>query len=854
MSPSSGKTKKIYILVFLVTVLVLWAAAGSAWAFNVCVNGAPVELSVRPSLRGVKVMLPLRCLAPPLGLEVTSEGVGGSVAVTGCDREVVVVPDSYEIVVNGEVLELDVAPYWEKDEIMVPMQLLVEGFGFAANFDFSSATMWIQDTGHRAVPVNAAAEREKERQSQGVSAEEPASGLQTALGSSNGQAEAEVESEEAVSSGSFQVLAISQFLQEIREQTAAFAGTKVPGGEERTRLVGVLPCIEDGRQRLDFITSGKVQVQPMLLTEPARLVLDVEGAVVDALDDELYVDQGVIHRVRLSQYQEGTARAVVDLAEPTGYQLKEMPEGSGFSVVFNQRVGRVNLFRSDAQIRLKLEVSGPVKYSVKRLRNPHRIVVDLEGATFVDGATEAKVTDSAVEKLRISQFTPTTARIVMDLAHSLEIVDIDAGGREQEIDLVFLDPNWGRNKQGRTAAGDLSEVFRHGVQPRIAAAFEPLAALGRSLVNLIPTGEALAMEQISRDVEPGDLDEETGNGTAVLQDINPDGTDIGDESFGDAGEGLEDETAGSSFPSEREVPYDLVEDAEPEHKVDLAMIDDDVLLLAIGRGYREIDFSRWPKLQVDWISDEALAALKGRSILIDAGHGGAQPGAPGVKGVWEKTYNLAVALRVGELLRWAGARVSFTRVADQTVSLRERVDKVRTVGAEILVSIHANASLTRDATGTETLYHPAIPESRMLAEAIQTELVEQLGLFDRGIKERNDLYILRHSLVPSALVEVGFLDHVSEGAFLLTPEAIDQASMGLVRGIAAFFQRYPDKKTPSLEEELPQVRIVPEAEESAQGDYETAPLDEEVREGLVEVEEEPLLGEPAGSDTVEDEL
>ena len=155
------KNQKIYILVFLVTVLVLWAAAGSAWAFNVCVNGAPVELSVRPSLRGVKVMLPLRCLAPPLGLEVTSEGVGGSVAVTGCDREVVVVPDSYEIVVNGEVLELDVAPYWEKDEIMVPMQLLVEGFGFAANFDFSSATMWIQDTGHRAVPVNAAAEREK---------------------------------------------------------------------------------------------------------------------------------------------------------------------------------------------------------------------------------------------------------------------------------------------------------------------------------------------------------------------------------------------------------------------------------------------------------------------------------------------------------------------------------------------------------------------------------------------------------------------------------------------------------------------------------------------------------------------
>ena len=853
MSPSSGKSKKIYSLVFLVTVFLLWAAAGSAWAFNVCVNGTPVELSVKPTLRGVKVMLPLNCLAAPLGLEIASEGGGSSVVVTGRGREVVVVPDSYEVVVDGNALNLDVAPYWEKDEIMVPMQLLVEGFGFATEFDLSSATMWIQDTGHKAVPVKVAGQIEKEQRSSGVSAGEPSLGPETASRLPKGPVDTEVESEEAVSPGGFQVLAISQFLQEIREQTAALAGTKVPGGEERTRLVGVLPCIEDGRQRLDFITSGKVKVQPMLLTEPARLVLDVEGAVVDALDDELYVDQGVIHKVRLSQYQEGTARAVVDLAEATGYQVKEMPEGSGFSVVFNQRVGRVSLFRSDDQIRLKLEISGPVRYSVKRLRNPHRIVVDLEGATFVAGATEAKVNDSAVEKLRISQFTPTTTRVVMDLVHSLEIVDIDAGGREQEIDLVFLDSHWERNRQ-RAVVADLSEVFRQGVQPRIAAGFEQLASLGRSLVNLIPSGEALAMEQIMRDEEPEDLKDEHDDETAVFAGIALSGTDIGHEPLDDVGEDRKDETEGSSLPSEREVPYDLAEGRGPEQKTDLSMIDEDVLLLTIGRGYREVDFSRWPKLQVDWISDEALAAIKGRSILIDAGHGGAQPGAPGVKGIWEKTYNLAVALRVGELLRWAGAEVSFTRVGDQTVSLRDRVDKVLAAGAVILVSIHANASLTRDATGTETLYHPAIPESRILAEAIQTELVKQLGLFDRGIKERSDLYILRHSPVPSALVEVGFLDHVSEGAFLLTSEAIDQASMGLVRGIAAFFQRYPDKGAPSLERELPQLRIIPEAEEPAQDSYETATLDEEVGEGPVEVEEEALLGEPAGSDTVENEL
>jgi N-acetylmuramoyl-L-alanine amidase len=854
VSPSSGNVKKTYGLIFLMTALLLWAGAGSAWAFDVCVNGTPVELSVRPALRGVKVMLPLKCLAQPLGLEVAYEALGGPVVVSGGDREAVVVADTCEVKADGKTFDLGVAPYWDKEEIMVPMQFFIDAFGFSANFDPLSATMWIQSGGYKPIPLHTAEVLGGGRQEEAPE-EEAAAGMESVSSLSNGQLVEEVESEEVAAHGGLQILAISQFLQEIREQTAVLAGTEVPGGGERTRLVGVLPCIEEGRQRLDFITSGEVKVQPMLLTEPARLVLDVEGAVVDALDDELYIDKGVIHRVRLSQYQEGTARAVVDLAEATGYQLKEMPDGKGFSVVFNQRIGRINLLRSDEQIRLNLEVSGPVRYSVKRLASPNRIVIDLEGATFVAGATEANVYDSAIEKLRISQFTPTTARLVMDLTHSLEIVDIDAGDNEREIDLVFLDPSWGRYTQGRSIGGDLTEAFRQGVEPRLVVGLKRLAALGRNLVNLIPSGEALAMEQEPLDESHG-LAGDDGNAPSALEAA--DGDDMAHDGLGSgSSQGSADGAAGDKPLAAEQVLPELADEAGLGQCEDLAAIGDDTLILTIGSGYRQIDFSRWPKLQVDWITDDALAALKGRSVLIDAGHGGAQPGAPGVGGVWEKVYNLAVALRVGELLSWAGARVSYTRVGDQTVSLRERVDKAYAVDAEILVSIHANASLTRDATGTETLYHPAISESRMLAEAIQTELVEQLGLLDRGIKERSDLYILRHSPVPSALVEVGFLDHLEEGAFLLTGKAIDQACMGLVRGIAAFFQSRPDRETPSAEEGvLPQLRIIPDvaAGEPDQDSGEPTPLEEEIWESPVEVDEEPLLGGPAGSDTVEDAL
>jgi len=854
VSPSSGKTRKTYGLICLLTLFLLWAGAGSTLAFSVCVNNTPVELSVRPALRGIKVMLPLQSLAPPLGLQVRCETDGGTVLVTGHGLEVVIVPDSYEIAVNGREMTLGVAPYWEKGEIMVPMQLFVDAFGFAAEFDFASATMWIQSTGSRLPPVKTA--EEKKPLDKRAAAAETADPTESASSTAKGWMKGEVEHEEVSSRGGFHPLAISQFLQELREQTAAFVGAKVPSGEERTRLVGVLPCIEDGKQRLDFVTNGKVKVQPVLLADPARLVLDVEGAVVDALDDELYIDQGVIHRVRLSQYQEGTARAVVDLAQATGYQVKEMPDGMGFSVVFNQRVGRVNLFRSDAQIRLQLEVSGPVKYSVKRLQNPHRIVVDLEGATFVAGATEARVSDSAVEKLRVSQFTPTTTRVVMDLVHALEIVDIDAGSADRRIELVFLDPGWNSTRQGVVAA-DLAQAFHEGVQPRIGFSLETLAAIGRSLVDLIPSGEALAKERVfDEDMKTDGFHVDNEDGAAVLEQIILRAAETAGDGYGESGESSQDFLQVGGLPTAREIPNDLTEDAVPNTE-SVATIGDDVLMPTIGRGFRDTDFSRWPKLQVDWIDSDLLGALEGRSILIDAGHGGAQPGAPGVSGVWEKTYNLAVALRAGELLRWAGAKVSFTRIGDQTVSLRERVDKVQEVGAEILVSIHANASLTRDATGTETLYHPAVLESRMLAEALQSEVTALLGLANRGIKERSDLYILRHSPVPSALVEVGFLDHPEEGSFLLTPEAVDRASMGLVRGIAAFFLRNPDKRTPNQERELPQQRVIPPdavLEEPAMDNDETAPLDENTEEAPVEVEKGLLLGEPAGSDTVEGEI
>ena len=825
MSPRHKNRRKIYGLLPLTIGLLLCLGTASALAFDVCFNGVPVELTTRPSLKQGKAMLPLECLASPLGLDIECEGVGDTISLLMQDRAILLSGDSTEAIVNGIPVDLGVSPYWKENQIMVPINFVVDALGLSVGWDEGGQVLQIKGDieSPQETPITAPSQKKsgvpaggrqgEPLQEEAIHQEEPD------LPSTEDIVTREIE--KVTTEQGTHPLQLTRVLEEMRAQTLAFAeeGFRKTQG---TRLVGVLPTVEQGRQRLDFITDAKVEVEPMLLVEPPRLVLDVAGATIEAIDDELYVGQGVIHRVRLSQYQDGIARAVVDLAETTGYQIEKLTDGNGFSVVFNRRIGRVKLWRRGSTVGLCMETSGPVQYSVRRLTSPQRIVVDVDHATFVAGTAEVSVNDSAVKALRISQYTPTTSRIVIELEHNLEIVDIDGGTSDSEIELAFQDPQW-------VKAGDLESLVRGEPKASWQAAGElpllglrQLASLGQSLVNLFPSGRALAMEETKLteiSTTPHEVEQDLYHSAALLEESN-DGVDSETGSVV-VGENWQEPAKQSDEPFGFSVPFASEE-------------------MPLEPRFREMDFSKWPRLQPNWITANERAALAGRRVLLDAGHGGFQPGAPGVKGVWEKTYNLELVLRVGELLEWAGAHVSYTRIDDRTVSLGERVGMAEVVNAEILLSVHANASLAKDATGTETLFHSGLEASRLLAKSLQENLVGQLGLPDRGIKQRKDLYILRHSPIPSALVEVGFLDHAEEGVFLLTPEAIDKASMGLVRGIATFFRDNP----------LPRPAEIPAGLKEG-----VEPLDGGAKEGVEGSEaDSPLSRQSAGSDTDEQKL
>lgn len=144
-------------------------------------------------------------------------------------------------------------------------------------------------------------------------------------------------------------------------------------------------------------------------------------------------------------------------------------------------------------------------------------------------------------------------------------------------------------------------------------------------------------------------------------------------------------------------------------------------------------------------------------VIIDAGHGGREPGA--IYGDRkEKDDTLRLALAVGEILKQNGVDVAFTRTEDVYNSPFEKAQIANREGGDFLISIHRNASPEPNQySGVESLVFDRSGKKVELAENINREL-EEAGYRNLGIRERPGLVILRRSQMPAVLVEVGFLN------------------------------------------------------------------------------------------------
>lgn len=172
-------------------------------------------------------------------------------------------------------------------------------------------------------------------------------------------------------------------------------------------------------------------------------------------------------------------------------------------------------------------------------------------------------------------------------------------------------------------------------------------------------------------------------------------------------------------------------------------------------------------------------------IVIDAGHGGEDPGADGVSGNSEQTYTLDLSTKVVDLLQKEPMfEVHMTRTDNTFVDLEDRSEIANDLDADAFVSIHGNTYTDPDVSGTETYY--SVDESLLFAREVHGQLAEATGFKDRGVK-KEDWKVLTSSNNLAILLEVGYLTNRSDEATMLSDMHQNRAAGAIVKGIKQYF-------------------------------------------------------------------
>ncbi len=193
--------------------------------------------------------------------------------------------------------------------------------------------------------------------------------------------------------------------------------------------------------------------------------------------------------------------------------------------------------------------------------------------------------------------------------------------------------------------------------------------------------------------------------------------------------------------------------------------------------------------------------LKGKVIVIDAGHGGSDPGAIGPNKTQEKRITLSIAQKVKALLEKAGAKVLMTRQTDVDVygpnasaveELSARTKIANNNKADAFVSIHINAFSNATVGGISTYYYQKTGYDAMLAKNIQNNIDDIVGFEDRGINSAG-FYVIKRTQMPAVLLELGFISNPEEEKLMNMPQVQQQMGQGIVKGLESFFAQAAKK-------------------------------------------------------------
>lgn len=420
---------------------------------------------------------------------------------------------------------------------------------------------------------------------------------------------------------------------------------------------------------------------------------------------------------------------------------------------------------------IKVAAPFPVKAQTTYQADPPRATVDLFGARL-ESFTEIEMPASA----RISQLDPNTVRIVLDTDRRigddsdyqkpLRNFDLELGPDPAPVS-EMKDPASGTTPPSGSQNPVLIEPPTSLAETQIPLGSRLKAVAGP--VAVLQDGQTAATVSVPLSLPLTGAPKISRPLPNVLRLVLP-GAKYAEVPPGTAYEGTIEQVAFEQFDHAVAVEITL---ARPMG-VELSYLDQEVRLILIK-----------PE-----VGDGKLA---GKTIVVDAGHGGQDSGARSPdKKTREKDLTLKIATKLASALALEGATVIMTRKSDVLIPLKERSEIANRNDADFFISCHINSNeRTNSSSGTITFYHANEGPSILLAESIQAELKKGAKLPSMGVWSDYKIYdtgfaVLRYAKMPAVLLELGFINNRNDRARMTAESFPADVARSVIRGLKVY--------------------------------------------------------------------
>lgn len=519
--------------------------------------------------------------------------------------------------------------------------------------------------------------------------------------------------------------------------------------------VGLISSISVGKgstdkSKLYVNSSNAIEYETMFLQESNKLVIDIKDSKLSLSNSgnapgTINVNDNIIDKIQYSQFSSNPniTRIVITFRQDVQYNIVLTNDGKNMAVSFGNEVKSITKELVDGKEAIVINGTSEAKVNIMKLQNPQRIVIDLMDS-ILDGSTylEYDYDLGFVKKVRVSQFSADNnyspmdqiVRIVLDVKEGVTDPNIKIDTHEDKI-VIYPEKSFWENISYTSEGKD--KVF--------------------TINNLVETNYSVNQEQGNKWIE---ISVPRNN-----VDLNEGIVSIKD--------GLVDEI--EVVKNEIETKLLIKFTKSIEYTLLSNEIDSKIsLLIKKGENLKPSD----------------------RVIVIDAGHGGKDPGALSINKNKEKDLNLSVSLKLDQELRSLGYNTIMTRNTDEFIDLYERARIANDSYADVFVSIHGNSHDNKSIAGIQVLYCPATQSEKKeidqhpFAKSIMDELLKATGAVDKGIIQRPNLVVLRETKMPAVLVETGFLSNSAEEKLLFTEDYQNKIVNGIIKGIEKYFEMY----------------------------------------------------------------